>query len=55
MGIAFDARSLESAAWGSELWLAYQDNTVREKPYRIISARPTCTYTSMIDVQLGSP
>lgn len=57
MGIGFDARHVESAKFGAELWVAYQDNTARSgpAPFRVVLAKERCTYPSMIDVELGSP
>jgi hypothetical protein len=55
-GTKFDVRHLESANWNDELWLGFQDNTDtsgKEHPYRVILAKPGCTYRSMYEEALG--
>jgi hypothetical protein len=47
----FGVSNFESAKYGDELWLGFLDfSSQKEQPYRIIRAKPGCTYQSMYDL-----
>jgi hypothetical protein len=49
--LAFGVSNFESAKYGDELWLGFLDfSSQKEQPYRIIRAKPGCTYQSMYDL-----
>jgi hypothetical protein len=53
-GWRFAVSDMESAGWGDEIWLGFYDQSgPGAQPYRVVRAKPGCTYRSDYDMKNG--